>query len=212
MCVRARGALASVEDHVAAVHKMDKTVDGIGKNHLTEKARFAGIQAYSDCIHMYAVRGLLAEAKRQSLEQLMLNLESHIAPSLSTFPNKAEGASWPPLPWEQDDDEALLWSHQLSILKAEFPVSSDAVSWITELLQKLVLLQNDYAKRVYDCKKRDDVRGTQTVPGYKDSHVAAEDDAVIKAIRAEAASVAKGVEEVMTLFAYDSTRLTRSRL
>lgn len=212
MCVRARGALTSVEDQVAAVRKMDKTVDGIGKNHLTEKARFAGIQAYSDCIHRYALRGLLDEVERRSLEQVVLNLEHHVTTSRSTFPNKAENASWPPLPWEQDDDELLLWSHQLSILKAEFPVSSNAVSWITELLQKLVLLQNEYAERVYDCKRRDDVRGTKTVPGYQDSHVAAEDDAVIKAVRAEAARVAKCVEQVLAVPANDSTGTTRSRL
>jgi hypothetical protein len=207
MCTRARGALQSV-DAPAAVYETDKTVDGIGKSHLTEKARLAGIQSYSDCIQMYALRGLLEEVEGRSLERV--HLECHVTPSFSSFLNNAKNASWPPLPWEQDDE--ALWSHQLSILKAEFPVRSNAVSWITELLPKLVLLQNDYAERVYDCKKRDDVRGTNTVPGFKDSHVAVEDDPVIKAVLAEAAGVAKRVEEVLAVPPNDSTEITRSRL
>jgi hypothetical protein len=215
MCVRARNALQSVGIQ-AAVYKTDKMVDGIGKNHLTENARIAGIQSYSDCIQLYVLRGLLERigSERRSLQQLALNLERDVtvaAPSLSAFLNNvvARNASWPPFPWEEDD--GALWSHQLSILLAEFPVGSDVLCWMTELLQKLVLRQNEYAERVYDCKKRDDIRGTKIIPGYDGSHVAAENDPVIEAVRADATSVTERVEGILAMPA-DSTEITRSRL
>jgi Domain of unknown function (DUF4954) len=215
MCVGARKALQSAGIQ-AAVYESDKMLDGIGKNHLTEKARLAGIQSYSDCIQLYALRGLLEriESERRSLQQLALNLErdlSDAAPSLHTFLTNvvARKASWPPLPWEEDD--GALWRHQLSIILAEFPVSADVLNWLTELLQKLVLLQNEYAERVYDCKKRDDIRGSKTIPGYEDSHVAADNDPVVKAVRADATRVMERVNGMLATPA-DSTEITRSRL
>ena len=214
MCVRARKALQSVPIQ-AAVYKTDKMIDGIGKNHLTEKARLAGIQSYSDCIQLYALHGLLERVKneRGSLRQQALNLERDVSDSVPSsskvLPNSVErNPSWPPLPWEEDGE---LWKHQLSILLAEFPVGTDVLCWLTELLQKLVLLQNEYAERVYDCKRRDDVRGTKIIPGYGDSHVAAENDPVVQAVRVDAIKVKERVEGMLAM-SEDSTERTRSRL
>ena len=54
---------------------------------------------------------------------------------------------------------------------------------------RCVELVGDHARRVYDSKSRDDVRGAATVPGYGDVHVNADGDTVVLMTRKEADNV-----------------------
>jgi len=198
MCIQAREALDRAGTESAAVYKTDKQVVGIGACHLSEKGRVTGMKAYTQCIQLYALRGLLDRIvdSRQSLQQVALRLQHGLAvPAASGSAGVTMSVSWPPLPW--DDDDSSLWSHQLAVLRAEFPVGHDSVSWIVDLLQKLVVLQKDYSKRVCDCKARDDSRGAKTVPGYADSHIAAHDDPAVKAVQDETARITETVEKIV---------------
>ena len=213
MCIQAREDLERVGTPSVTVYKTDKQIDGIGKSYLTEKARLAGIHSYTQCIQLYALRGLLdwIVHSGQSLYDLLPNLIRDLAipTGVSKLAYNTKEVSWPQLPWEED--AGSLWSHQQSIVRVEFPLNGDPMAWIVDLLQKLVFLQEDYAKRIQDCKARDDVRGVQTVPGYANSHVAAKDDPVVQDVRADTVRIVESVERVLAkLVAHEDP--TRSRL
>lgn len=186
-CLAARRALQSVSQ-IQDVYHTERAVPGIGQMQMTEKARQTGIVAYTSCVRRYALLGLLEYYTRggRSLEVDLTscgNLEPH---NLST-------ARWPILPWEEEDE----WSHQKKVLAQEFPRTGAFASWITDCLRELVQLEQDYAERVYSSKQRDDERGAQTIPSYKEVHIdAAVDDVVLEA-RAHAAYVEREVEGVL---------------
>ena len=71
---------------------------------------------------------------------------------------------------------------------------------IVALLRELVKCKTDYADRVLNSKRRDDVRGAETVPGYADSHVeAGEDDPTIRAVLEETGDIERKAEEIISL-------------
>jgi hypothetical protein len=104
------------------------------------------------------------------------------------------------MPWDEVDESGL-WNYQRCLLLKEFPYQSHStsgiLSWAKQLLLQLVALEKDYADRVYQCKKRDDTRGTATIPGYEDSHVSAEDDRVIESVRAACQQIQDGVQGLL---------------
>lgn len=214
MCLQARRALERAGNEPFAVYKTEKQVGGIGMCHLTEKGRVSGVKAYTECIQLYALRGLLEKIadSQKSPQQIAVSLQHDL--SVPTAPNANTQditltVSWPPLPWNEDARSP--WNHQLSILRAEFPLVTDLNSWIVERLQNLVVLQKDYGKRVHDCKARDDRRGAKTVPGYSGSHVATIDDPAVKAVLDETARVVERVEKMLALLG-TPIDLARSRL
>ena len=204
ICIEARAALEQVQP--AAVYKTDKQVRGIGACEMSEKGRLSGIQAYTQCIQLYALRGLFDRIAKSglSLSQFASTMLVDSVPSPAVA--SAQTVCWSPLPWEQNDDNSL-WSHQLSILQAEFPIGdSNVTSWLIALLQRLVTLQQDYAKRVCDCKARDDTRGAKTIPGYADSHVSADNDPVVKSVFDETKGIVDRVERIVHDTTVDQTR------
>ena len=143
-----------------------------------------GIRSYNDCIQRFALQGLLTwllQLKENGMgfvDQKYIQREfsrSNISriPYIEPF----EQVDWPRFPWETTESE---WSYQRSLLLEEFPMANiPALTWVTKLLHKLIALESDFAERVFKSKKRDDVRGADTIPGYAAAHVAAEKDPVI---------------------------------
>merc|ERR1711966_68854 len=182
----------------------------------TEKGRQIGVRAYTDAIQRYALRGLLGrlvkmtqDQKNKSKEEVLryVGLMGVAASGLpSTKPARSTGlaaAAWPVLPWNEEShaDTEALWKHQHSILLEELPSISSSTdannsNILSKLLQKCIALEDDHAKRVYKSKSRDDVRGANTVPGYKDVHIPAEKDSVVLAAKKEAHEVRNDVRSV----------------
>ena len=177
MCRWARAALQKGADGTTKTR-------GIGSNGLSKRGRDMGIRSYNDCIQRFALQGLLTwllqlnENGMGFVDQKYIQREfsrSNISriPYIEPF----EQVDWPRFPWETTESE---WSYQRSLLLEEFPMANiPALTWVTKLLHKLIALESDFAERVFKSKKRDDVRGADTIPGYAAAHVAAEKDPVI---------------------------------
>jgi hypothetical protein len=216
-CLWAREALVSVTT-VQPVYKGDKDgIPGIGSHTLTEKGRQTGIRAYTDCIQRFALTGFLTflmNAKKQNTQNASMLLDEafltkefvlsvgRVVPVPSYGAQDGVGIGWGAMPWDEMD-ESDLWNYQRCLLLKEFPCNSNStgsvlLSWAKQLLQKLVVLDKDYADRVYQCKKRDDTRGAKTMPGYEDSHVAAERDPVILAVRAACQQTQEAVQALLS--------------
>ncbi len=224
MLVDARDALLFPKVPLAKVFKGEKAIAGLGANQLTEKGRQIGIQAYTDAIQRYALRGLLQRLvdlchlqKGLTLADALyhVGLDGGVKTSQSkSAVGVAKEVSWPTLPWNEAShtNPEALWKHQHSILMKEIPSivrNGDGNDTLSQLLQKCITLENDHATRVYKSKSRDDVRGAATVPGYKDVHIAAEKDSVVLAAKEEADKVRK--EVILVEEALGGTSL-RSRL
>jgi hypothetical protein len=195
MCRWARKALeAGANDSV--------TVQGIGANKLTSRAREIGIRAYTDCIQRYALHGLLSwvlrvtETGKGSLDMKyilyeLLGTKAYMAP----YVDPSEKVEWPAFPWDRKDLNE--WHYQRSLLLEEFPADSNVSTWLEQLLRTLVTLEKDFARRIHKCKHRDDTRGAQTIPGYAQAHVAADKDLVIVESARMAEKVDSAVAEVL---------------
>jgi carbonic anhydrase/acetyltransferase-like protein (isoleucine patch superfamily) len=186
------------------------STQGIGPNGLTKRGRSIGIRAYTDCIQHYALKGALKwilETKHGYSDERMVHMEfSRRANEATVLVDPMKQVDWPIFPWEvQGSNE---WEYQRSLLLEEFPVASPNVEWLIELLQRLVALETSFANRIYKCKKRDDTRGAQTIPGYAAAHFPAESDPVV----VEAKSIAKETERTV-IEVVDKTRSSiRSKL
>ena len=82
---------------------------------------------------------------------------------------------------------------------------------VLHLLDRLVVLEKDFAKRVFKSKERDDARGKTTIPGYAASHVRAENDAVVKTVLEESRRVEKSVADIKSALS-GGKRALESRL
>ncbi len=166
-----------------------ENVPGIGDCVLTERARDGGIKNYTNCIQLYALRGLLSwlhqtldkdESGNASVPSwYSLEKEFVISPETASFAEDSSNVEWPTFPWEGDEDQE--WAYQRKLLVQEFPTDKKIrdTEWIRILLSNLLHLEKDLAERITKCKRRDDKRGAATVPGYADSHVLAEKDPVV---------------------------------
>ena len=218
LCVWARKALQTPDagSFSKALYFGERDIPGIGPNELIEKGRKGGIEAYTNCIQRFALRGLLkfltdelkataGNGRRMGeLPAVLINgsprLESDIMDSTEMVKKgvSSSQATWHPFPWHVDQSAA--WVYQRKLLLDEFPPPPPPAStapWICDLLRTLVRLEHQYAKQVYQSKHRDDTRGSQTIPGYGDSHVAAEDDPVIAQVHADASSTEAKVTELL---------------
>ena len=113
---------------------------------------------------------------------------------------------WPAFPWDTASNDE--WEYQRSLLLEEFPVDSNISTWLEQLLKRLVELEKDFARRIHKSKSRDDTRGANTIPGYAQSHVAADKDPVI----AESSRSADNIETVVSEVLRKISRTTISRL
>jgi hypothetical protein len=172
-------------------------VSGIGECRLTIRARDVGIRAYEDCIHLYALQGLMSWLdntcnKKQHTtnnfdmssflfravqDEFMTKQTTSIIFSVLS----STAVEWPSVPWDVNDSSNNEWEYQRNILLEEFPNKEMMydVAWLRLLLEKLQNLENNFAERVAKSKRRDDTRGAATIPGYAGNHVAAELDSVI---------------------------------
>ena len=246
MCYNAREELIKAGKQVQSsgqasgqtIFKTDRSIPGLGQNYLTESGRKKGIQAYSNTIHLYALRGLLLKTEA-ALEMCRKSFGNTIAPRefchrlegmISLHQNENEqlsaasigddgGALWPALPWNELDERHHLWNFQRYVLKREMPdilknVETNNLSpseIVLHLLDRLVVLEKDFANRVFKSKQRDDTRGKNTIPGYAESHVRAEDDAVVKTAMEESRRVEKSVADIKSALSGGKTALA-SRL
>lgn len=190
---------------------LDAQKVAIGANKLTDRARSVGIRAYTETIQRYALQGLLSYVlELTNTCQFPMDINALEAELRGSSPQDLVvldplKATWPIHPW--DDVAADPWTFQKSLLIECFPVDGSLTSWLEESLNKLVALENDLARRILKCKKRDDDRGQQSIPGYAQAHVEAERDPVILA----ASSTAKKTDDlVVDILA--SLRKARSKL
>jgi hypothetical protein len=236
-CVWARQVLMSVDVATATtatttrtttitlvkpVYKGDKEIPGIGSHTLTEKGRQTGIRAYTDCIQRFALQGFLTfltNAKEQNaamtLDDAFLTKEFVLSIARAAPVSHAQddvGVGWGAMPWDEVDESGL-WNYQRCLLLKEFPIHSHStdgiLSWAKQLLLELVALEKDYADRVYQCKKRDDTRGTKTIPGYEDSHVSAEDDPVIESVRATCQQTQEAAQSLLLDLEQGAAQISR---
>jgi len=186
-CWQARQVLQSICTETA-VFTTEKECPGIGLCRLSAKGRSSGIEAYTDCIQRYALEGLL----RQYLEKkdVSTDFPCSDAPELCQ-----EGVAWTLFPWEVPDGTE--WHYQRYLLTTEFDCTEASVDWLKQQLEKLVELEVKYAAAVRKSKSRDDSRGQSIVPGYADSHVAANDDPVVAEADAHVAKVKEDVASVL---------------
>jgi hypothetical protein len=204
------------------VYVTDRVVKGIGSNVLSEKGRLSGIKAYTECIHRFALEGLLNWLVRQNelgllddesvVEEEFRSVSQQHADTIEDISRLYEQVEWPTLPWEQsnsENDSDRLWNYQKALLRDEFLSNNDdVVNWIAGMLETLIVLEKNHADKIYQCKKRDDKRGASTIPGYASSHTAAKIDGVVK----EAQATAIEVEATATTLVVKLKQNHRSRL
>lgn len=192
---------------------------GIGANTLTERARDAGIRAYTEYIQHYALHGLFdwlmgvsgkghGHITEKQIQSEFLLVNQVISGKNASF-DPSTTVGWPSLPWEMKGADE--WAFQRMLLQEEFPKAGnlDILSWIEQLLKRLVQLEKDLARRIHKSKSRDDTRGVKTIPGYKDVHISASDDPVIIEADKNAQELEAAVSNLLQK--YPSQR-TRSRL
>ena len=184
LCYEARAALMDVSSSSpSGTYRSDKDIRGIGDNELSEKGRLTAIQTYTDCIQLFALRGLLQRIKSVGIEIVEAELAN---PTTTTdrLPRVESdtGVPFPRFPWDLDQSEEWLWLHQRSLLSSEFGETSRTVR---NLLPQLLALEKDYADRIYKSKRRDDLRGAETIPLYRDVHVLVDQDTVVEEAMAD---------------------------
>jgi Domain of unknown function (DUF4954) len=218
MCRNARSELKLKEEY-----PLDN-VGGIGSNQLTERGRDIGIRAYTSCIRRYALRGLLRwanEAFRESTSSAdfpSIIKNEFGTPQTDDLPLEMlwnfHSVRWPSFPWDEEEALAKEWNYQRGVILEEFPISDagDAMSWLNNLLENCVYLEQDFASRVAKSKARDDTKGSATIPGYAESHVQSENDAVVVEAQLEARQVVDGVQKLLAALAVQDNLRKRTGL
>jgi hypothetical protein len=198
-CVAARQALRDCDTKNATTHP------AMGKLQCSPKGRQLGIEAYTDCIRLFALRELLkqmtrGEAAKETPEHLVkriaMDLE-YAAQQVATAPSPASSSNvtWPSFPWEDNVTEKRSYCHQL--LVQEFPVASSWKHWLVMALSELLQREQALAKAVRTSKSRDDTRGEATIPDYGAAHVAVEDDPVIQNVEGQLLTTTQTIQSVL---------------
>jgi NDP-sugar pyrophosphorylase family protein len=194
LCCDARSALQCAEVEGASCNQ----VSGIGHCRLSERARVTGIEAYTDFIQRYVLRGLLSFVVEHGGRSMDISLLLDVLSGNSRPPRPVKKEiEWQSFPWNVSEEEA--WDFQRHLLEQEFPMKTGdtAKVWLGDSLRRLVSLENEFAEQVLKSKKRDDVRGSQTIPDYENSHVLAENDPVICDTKLHAQMVEEMVLQVL---------------
>ena len=182
----------------------------LGENTLTERGRKVGIEAYSNSIQRYALRGLYDKInlflEKVSVEEAMKQVCASFISSKSN--NIVDKTSWPIMPWEEDsyNNDAKIMEHQLSVLSRELNHMVEPDSSLNEkailiaLLKKTIALENNFFERVKKSKSRDDQRGENIIPDYNDAHVLSSSDPVVKMAETTRNDFVMKCEEIMSKF------------
>ena len=217
LCLAARAALQSASG--AANYLSDKALPGIGASELSEKGRLAGIQAYTECIQLFALQGLYSLLLPNVPNGTVLDglrrafLNSNSTPSkASNDETTSSTVRWPAFPWDEDQSPEAFWNEQRAILLTEFPrggavVGQNITDWARDLLKRFLQLERTFAERVYVCKHRDDVRGRATIPNYSAAHILADQDSVIADVRAELKAKEENVQLLLQALAHRRSKL-----
>ena len=221
-CMHARNLLVACKQSVMSAGETsdskriftENDISQIGKNYMTIRGINVGIQAYTEVIQRYALDGLLELLHSSAGIDKIEDLYKKAAVSYEPDANTA-AISWPLLPWEEasHDNNARLFLHKLYIMSKELPsIGNDADELgfsvtCVKSLKKLIELENHHATQVLRCKKRDDKRGEQTIPGYAISHVRAEDDAVVLLAQKRAREINSKCNEVIISLLDTASRL-----
>lgn len=166
----------------------EKDMIQLGKNYMTVRGLNIGIDAYSNLIQRYALEGLL-EMFEDGTSVGVVEKSFRDAVSGFTVGNNSDEVSWPVLPWEEESLHipSKLLEHKLHMLSLEMSSIVDHkddksipfAETCKKCFKKLIQLELHHSKQVFKSKQRDDKRGQQTVPGYIDYHVLAENDPVV---------------------------------
>ena len=190
-----------------AINYSERDIPGIGANHMTEKGRIIGVEAYSDLIQQFALQGLytfLVEAcetcttTTTSLMDLLTREFLSSKTSNTRDFDTSTSVGWPSFPWNECYASSF-WPSQRCFLLLEFPLTTDENigEWITNLLEKFITIEVIFSDRVRQCKQRDDSRGAVTIPGYEESHVLVHDDAVVISIQNEVEQLKRNVASLL---------------
>jgi hypothetical protein len=189
LCLSARSMLRYGLDAQSS-NQSEKSISGIGDSKLNEKSRLSGIKAYTECIHRFILSGLVsflfdATSDGAPVVETVVSMAGEVmAGSRKSSLDKSIGdvPRWGEFPWETD--VSSLWKYQRALLLNEFPFSTTVPeSWIRDRVEAFLLLEQQHATAVFQCKNRDDVRGLQIIPGYETSHDAAEKDSIVADVR-----------------------------
>lgn len=202
-----RSAKAHLE--IAKAENSLDTLSGIGNCKLTEGACDRGIHAYRDCIHRYILQGLLTwvilvtSDDENGFVDVAIRHEfldgSQAAPILKPPVDYAATVEWAHFPWDTEQSNENEWNYQRGLLLEEFPMQdpSKPLNWLKELLNKHIELEKDYALRVAKCKRRDNMRGVAIIPGYAESHVAADEDPVVVDVQKKAEATESFIQQFL---------------
>ncbi len=157
LVIDARARLQKEQKEIKPVYT-EKDIPGLGKNYMKEESRLAGIQAYTDFIELYALRGFKAQ-----VERLVQQGRASEVTNLLT---------------QQTNDP--VWEHQ----RALFATEAVLKAWSSRprlLLTRLVGDEREVAEGVETSKRKDDERGVKIIDDYLEVHTSAENDAFVKA-------------------------------
>eukprot|EP00559_Dactyliosolen_fragilissimus_P008911 CAMPEP_0184860170 /NCGR_PEP_ID=MMETSP0580-20130426/5115_1 /TAXON_ID=1118495 /ORGANISM="Dactyliosolen fragilissimus" /LENGTH=547 /DNA_ID=CAMNT_0027357185 /DNA_START=434 /DNA_END=2074 /DNA_ORIENTATION=+ len=192
-----------------------KDMKALGRNKLTERGRKVGILAYTDLIQRYVLNKLFQKVKDilsgetniDIIKRLQLDgLNIRVIPVQKPELNSSRETHWPRFPWEESDD----WEFILSVLQSELPllfasklINKQAVKYhqlsvsdLIFLFDRLIQLEKGYSDRIYKSKARDDERGKDIIPGYKEAHNSAESDSVVKSSHLNVSRLKESVYQV----------------
>jgi hypothetical protein len=227
-CMDARARLISVktltdsagESPTAKAIFTEKDISELGKNYMTTRGLQVGIGAYTNLIQRYALGGLLelfcTGVSMEKIQEIMTEMRDVSNAKKGDVEDSCRMISWPILPWEEisHDKEDKILLHKIKVLSFELP-SIVGHNWLQEsfsetcvlCLKKLCELEMHHASQVYKSKKRDDQRGVETIPGYRDAHVAAEKDPVVLLAQNQAQRTVDDCRKIMSFLQNCSSKL-----
>jgi hypothetical protein len=146
----------------------ERDIAGLGKNVLNEPNRRQAIDTYRLALRSYALLGLLEQTR-----------------AAADRPGKVDTLLSSP-----DDDQR--WEHQRQLLVGELGVT-DVASGLRELPALLEWM----ARGVERSRAKDDERGRRVIDDYAETHVPADQDALVREAWAEKRRLADEVAEVL---------------
>jgi hypothetical protein len=189
---RAAGAVAGASPDeaagsaAAAGRKQIYTADdipGLGQNFLQEKKRQAAINAYTFCLEYYCLDGL-----RKRIEELPASGRKPAQPISAV--HRREVASI----YTTKTADAR-WEHQRGLLINEGYTGRTPA----QNLERLIAILEKMAEDMLRAKRKDDVRGAEIIPDYKDSAVQAGDDEFIAAMAGRTKQAVERIREIMAI-------------
>lgn len=204
------GDMQSAKNATATIYSRSD-ISEIGENIMTVRGRNVGIDAYTKTIQRYALHGLFEEMNRiirsdDTFGEEIENICTLWQPKHFDFTKNSTMKSWPIMPWKDEsyDNKEKTLKHQLSTLGREIPAliglhvsSMTQIQILQTLVQKTIALEVDFLRRVKKSKMRDDQRGSAINPQYKDSHVLASDDPVVKMAEDDTKKLVKRCNDIL---------------